>query len=247
MAISLKGFFNRLVKKSAGFFFEAAFFSSTDRGRNGPLPVRILFICLLVVFDLSGLRAETEFLLPLPDDLGSDVKSSMIPFYASPSVDMEMIMAMADRFEKETRSVLIQRRKKLTADFCAATPESRLPLLQSYTESAGRQMEIWHRVRDLYEKNLEGLLGNAWNTDLRQKRGLAIRMQEERQITVLRSWEALFLAMERSGPDCLNDLAPVAEALPPELMFAPYYLAQFRFLTALPLDLRLKVILQFER
>ncbi len=184
----------------------------------------------------------TTFLLPSP---AAAELAALRDILAAPLPDQSLALELAERHEARARGELASARKRWLDAYCGSgMTQEQLEHSQRALASAAFYVGA---ARGRFERALAGRLersagagqrGAGWKAG----RALVRQLGQERADLVRTSWEKLLVQAARKPRDVCAKKAETAAELPKERLFGPYYLALFRFYTALPVALRQELL-----
>jgi hypothetical protein len=200
-------------------------------------------------------RAD-QFLLPPPtDNADAGATDRTLRLWGAPTLSLELVLAEAERNETLSRAALAERARLEQMRLCAlAPPDRRLRLLALEAEMV-RQRQLWTAATARYEDQLAREAGFALtpghaaaerevaaasaagadrNARLRQLRSAVQALARERSELVERYWRDFTRRLAAAEDDPAACAAAPGPNPPREALYAPYYLALYRFFEEIP-------------
>ncbi len=211
--------------------------------------------------------APDYFLLPPPHNADeADAAARSLRLWSAPTLSLELILTEAERNEGRSRAALLERTRAEQARLCALAPGDRELRLLALEAELIRQHQLWRATFERYENQLAREADYAAtgprdraDSDDASDANLTRRTRRERLQTARKAVQALARErselMERYWRDFARGLgaqnadpaacaAAPAPAPPREKLYAPYYLALYRFFEELPPAERARLLLK---
>jgi hypothetical protein len=206
------------------------------------------------------------FLLPPPQADGvASAPNRSLRLWGAPALSLELVLAEAERNEGLSRAALTERARAEQSRLCVLSPADRRLRLLALEAELARQHQLHAATLARYEDQLareagyallpgraaaeqdvaEGsAAGSGQRARLRLARGAVLELARERSALVERYWRDFvrrFAAADANPAACAG--APGPE-LPREKLYAPYYLALYRFFEEIPPAERARLLLK---
>lgn len=204
--------------------------------------------------DVVQFRSD-YFLLPPPQNDGeASAPDRSLRLWSAPALSLELVLAEAERNEALSRAALAERARTEQARLCALGPADRRLRLSALESELARQHQLHAAVLARYEDQLAreagyapgpegeageeeeapGVAGPGQHARLRLARSAVQALARERSALVERYWRDFASRLADADADPAACAGAPGPELPREKLYAPYYLALYRFFEAIP-------------
>lgn len=205
--------------------------------------------------DVVQFRAD-YFLLPAPQGgEAGHAPDRSLRLWGAPALSLELVLAEAERNETLSRAALTERARAEQSRLCALGPADRRLRLLALESELARQHRLHAATLARYEDQLAREAGYALLPDraatesdaaegsaagagprarLRVARGAVQQLARERSALVERYWRDFARRIAAADANPAACAAAPGPDLPREKLYAPYYLALYRFFEEIP-------------